>query len=219
MRTVSLLRKLFMALTGLFLSFFLIIHLFGNLQLFLEPAMAQEQFNAYSELLSGNFIIKIVSYVLYFSIIAHVVCALIITIHNRKSAGSYKLDRRSRASTWESRNMGFLGAVLLVFLVIHFADFWYTYKFGTIGLDPFGKKDLYTMVITTFSSGIYVAIYIISILALGLHLRHGVYSAIRTLGVFNPKYVQALKVTGLIYTYAMTLGFIAIPLYVFLKQL
>ncbi len=219
MRTVSLLRKLFMALTGLFLSFFLIIHLLGNFQLFLEPAVAQEQFNYYSDLLSGNIIIKVVSFVLYFSIIGHIICALIISIHNRKVAGQYKVDRRGRASAWESRNMGFLGTILFVFLVIHFADFWYVYKFGEIGIDPFGKKDLYTVVVTTFSNIFYVIIYVISMLALGLHLRHGVHSAMRTLGVFNPNYVKGLRVVGLVYTYAITLGFVAIPLFVFFKQL
>lgn len=207
-----------MAMTGLFLSFFLIVHLFGNLQLLLPEHQAQLQFNHYSHLLSGNILIKLVSYILYFSIIGHSVVALIITLKNNKSGGKYQLDHRGRASKWESRNMGFLGTVILIFLVIHLANFWYVYKFGTIPEDSNGNKDLYIVVKEVFSSGWYVAAYILSAVALGYHLRHGVYSAVRTLGLFHPKYVGYLKTIGLIYTYAITIGFAVIPIYVYLTQ-
>lgn len=207
-----------MALTGLFLCFFLIIHLLGNLQLFLPAPRGQLQFNHYSELLSGNILIMIISYVLYFSILAHAALALLITLKNKQSGGTYHLDRRSRASAWESRNMGFLGTIILVFLVIHLANFWYVYKFGTIPIDSNGRKDLYAVVIRVFSIGWYVLIYSLSMIALGYHLRHGVYSATRTLGVYHPKYVRLLKIIGLVYTYSITLGFIAIPIYIYLTR-
>lgn len=208
-----------MAITGLFVCFFLVIHLLGNLQLFLPPARAQLQFNYYSALLSGNIIISIIAYILYFSLISHAVLALLITIQNKRSGGSYKVDRRSRASAWESRNMGFLGAVILFFLIVHLANFWYVYKFGSIPYDVNGRKDLYAVVLNVFSIGWYVLIYCIGMLALGYHLRHGVYSATRTLGIYHPKYVFWFKIIGLIYTYSVTLGFMAIPIYVYLTQL
>jgi len=218
MWNITLIRKILMALTGLFLCFFLIIHLLGNLQLFLPAPQGQIQFNHYSELLSGNILIAIISYVLYFSIFGHAVLALIITIQNRRSGGIYRHDKRSRASKWESRNMGFLGTIILVFLVIHLANFWYVYKFGVIPVDANGRKDLYTVVMNVFAIKWYVIIYSISMVALGYHLRHGVYSATRTLGVYHPKYVRWLKIIGLVYTYSITIGFIAIPIYIYLKQ-
>lgn len=218
MLNVTLAQKLLMAITGLFLCFFLIIHLLGNLQLFLPADRAQLQFNYYSELLSGNILIAIISYVLYFSFLAHAILALIITVRSKKASGSYKPDKRARASAWESRNMGFLGTIILIFLVIHLANFWYVYKFGTIPLDLNGRKDLYTVVIEIFSIDWYVVIYSISMIALGYHLRHGVYSATRTLGFYHPKYVRLLKIIGLIYTYSITIGFVAIPIYVYLTQ-
>ncbi len=76
----TLSRKMLMCLTGLFLGFFLLIHFLGNLQLFLPQEQAHLQFNAYSHFLSGNIIIKIVSYVLYASIILHAVDGLMITL-------------------------------------------------------------------------------------------------------------------------------------------
>lgn len=218
MRSTTLMRKLFMALTGLFLSFFLVIHLLGNLQLFLPAATAQEQFNYYSALLSENGFIKLVSYALYFSLLGHAVMAIQITIKNRKAAGKYQLDKRARASSWASRNMGFLGFVLFFFLVVHFADFWYVYKFGAIAKDKLGQKDLYSVVIAAFSNIGYVLIYSFAMIALAFHLRHGVYSAVRSMGVFHPKYVRLIKILGLFFTYAISLGFIAIPIFIYLKQ-
>src|SRR5271154_3700128 len=109
----TLSRKNLMALTGLFLCFFLVIHLFGNLQLLLPAESARWQFNFYSKLLSENLFIQLISYVLFASILAHAVYALLITVQNRRSNGQrYAYDRRSAASKWYSRQMGLLGTII-----------------------------------------------------------------------------------------------------------
>ncbi len=205
-----------MCLTGLFLGFFLLIHFLGNLQLFLPQEQAHLQFNAYSHFLSGNIVIKIVSLVLYTSIILHAIDGLVITIKNRKSGGTYQSDRRGRASKWYSRNMGILGTLILIFLVIHFQNFWYVYKFGSLPLDDKGNKDLYILVITVFKEWWYVVIYVISMIALCYHLIHGIYSAVRTLGLFHPKYVKWIKIAGIAYSVIISVGFALMPVYVFL---
>lgn len=204
-----------MCVTGLFLSFFLLIHFLGNLQLFLPQEQAHLQFNAYSHFLSGNIIIKIVSYVLYTSIIVHAVDGLIITLRNRKSGGNYRNDNRKRASTWASRNMGILGTLILIFLVIHFQNFWYVYKFGNLPLDDHGNKDLYILVITVFKEWWYVLIYVVSMIALSYHLLHGIQSAVRTLGVFHPKFVRWFKYAGIAYSLVICCGFALMPIYIF----
>lgn len=211
----SLSRKILMGLTGLFLCFFLIIHLLGNLQLFLPAEKAHLQFNAYSHFLSGNPFIKIVSYVLYTSIILHALYALIITIKNKQSGGSYKNDKRGRASKWYSRNMGILGTILFVFLIIHFKNFWYEYKFGSLPLDANGNRDLYTLVVTTYQEWWYVLIYVLAMIALGYHLLHGFFSAVRTLGVFHPKFVKWFRYIGIAYSVIISLGFAIIPVYIY----
>ncbi|MCL1666868.1 succinate dehydrogenase cytochrome b subunit [Elizabethkingia ursingii] len=212
----TLSRKMLMCLTGLFLGFFLLIHFLGNLQLFLPQEQAHLQFNAYSHFLSGNIVIKIVSLVLYTSIILHAIDGLVIIIKNKKSGGTYQSDRRGRASKWYSRNMGILGTLILVFLVIHFQNFWYVYKFGSLPLDDKGNKDLYILVITVFKEWWYVVIYVISMIALCYHLIHGIYSAVRTLGLFHPKYVKWIKIAGIAYSVIISVGFALMPVYVFL---
>lgn len=211
----TLFRKYLMALTGLFLCFFLVIHLLGNLQLFLPGEMARNSFNWYSHLLSGNIFIKIISYVLYASIVVHCVDALLITVFNSKRAGNYAYDKRAAASKWYSRNMGILGTIILVFLVFHFKDFWYQYKFGTMPLDDAGNKDLYEIVIKAFQNIWYVLFYVLAMFALGYHLLHGFYSAARSLGIYHPRYVAFIRIFGAWYSYIITLGFVAIPLYIY----
>lgn len=217
-RQTTLIKKIFMALTGLFLAFFLIIHLLGNFQLLIPGEEGKLQFNSYSHLLSGLLIIKLVSYVLYFSIFYHVFDAAWITYDNWKANDkSYKKDKRAEVSGWISRNMGFLGSIILIFLIIHFRDYWYVYKFGSVPLDADGNKDLYTIVVASFQELWYVILYVIAILALGLHLMHGVSSASRTLGLYNEKYIKWVKYIGYAFSICITLGFVIIPILIYLK--
>ena len=182
-------------------------------------AQAKVQFNWYSHLLSGNIIIKIVSYVLYISIIAHALYALIITRTNNVAEGTkYVYDKRGASSKWESRNMGILGTIILVFLIIHFKDYWYQYNFNSLPTDAKGNKDMYTVVVKSFEQWWYVLIYELSFIALGFHLLHGFFSAARTLGLYHPKYAKGIKLLGWIYTTFITLGFMLVPIYVYLKN-
>jgi succinate dehydrogenase / fumarate reductase cytochrome b subunit len=213
MHTLS--RKNLMALTGLFLCFFLVIHLFGNLQLLLPAASARWQFNFYSKLLSENIFIALISYFLFASILAHAVYALLITRQNRRANGQgYAYDRRGVSSKWYSRNMGLLGTILLFFLVIHLRDFWYQLQFGHVPLDKDGQKDLYTLVVKVYQNGWYVLIYVLSMGALGYHLLHGFFSAARTLGFYNARYVQWVRIFGWIYSVGISAGFALIPVYI-----
>ncbi|MCY2686434.1 succinate dehydrogenase cytochrome b subunit [Salinimicrobium sp. TH3] len=212
----SITRKNLMAITGLFLSFFLIIHLLGNLQLLLPAEEAQLQYNSYSHLLGGNILVKLVAYVLYLCIILHTLDAIYLSYKRKQANGiSYAYDRRGRASSWYSRNMMALGIIIFVFLVIHFKDFWYHYKFGELPLDANGNKDLYTLVVLAFEQLWYVILYIIAILALGYHLLHGVFSAHRTIGLYHPMYNRIVRVLGVVFAATMTLGYIIIPLFLY----
>ncbi len=214
----SLSRKTFMALTGLFLCVFLIVHLGGNLQLLLPRETARESFNAYSHVLSGNPLIKLVSWVLYASILSHSLDALLLTLRNRRAAGRYAVDRRDAASHWYARSMGILGSVILVFLVIHFRDFWYPYRFGALPADKWGNHDLYALVVRAYADWWYVAIYVLAMIALGYHLLHGFFSAARTLGVFHPRSAAWIRISGIVYSVVIAVGFSVIPIYLHLTQ-
>ena len=211
----TLSEKNLMALTGLFLCLFLVVHLLGNLQLLLPAQVAQWQFNFYSKLLSGNIFIQLVSYILFASILAHAIYALVITIKNRRSNGKrYEYDRRGVSSKWYARRMGLLGTIILFFLIIHLRDFWYQLQFGHVPLDKDGQKDLYTLVVTVYQNGWYVLIYALCMVALGYHLLHGFFSAARTLGVYHPRYVEWIKVLGWVYSVGVSAGFALVPIYV-----
>ncbi|MCL7988851.1 succinate dehydrogenase cytochrome b subunit [Sphingobacterium sp. lm-10] len=128
--TSSLGKKLVMSLTGLFLCTFLIVHLIGNFQLFSDDL--GYSFNNYAYFMTHFTPIKVTSYLLYASIIIHAVYALILTIRNKAARPiEYNQYDGKANSTWNSRNMGILGTILLVFIVTHMQNFWFQYKFGT----------------------------------------------------------------------------------------
>lgn len=119
-------KKLIMSLTGLFLCMFLIVHLVGNLQLFYNDS--GKAFNEYAYTMTHFAPIKVVSYLLYASIIVHAVYALILTLKNRKARPiAYHSFNGAANSAWNSRNMGVLGTILLVFIVTHMNHFWYKF--------------------------------------------------------------------------------------------
>lgn len=122
----SLGRKLIMSLTGIFLCTFLIVHLIGNLQLFKNDA--GYAFNQYAYFMTHFTPIKVVSYLLYASIVLHAIYALILTLKNRaaRPIGYAQFDGKAN-STWNSRNMGILGTIVLVFLATHMYNFWWKY--------------------------------------------------------------------------------------------
>lgn len=124
--TSSLGRKLIMSLTGIFLCVFLVVHLIGNLQLFKNDD--GYAFNQYAYFMTHFTPIKVVSYLLYASIILHAVYALILTRKNKaaRPIGYAQFDG-SANSKWNSRNMGILGTIILVFLATHLQNFWWKY--------------------------------------------------------------------------------------------
>ncbi|HRQ30647.1 MAG TPA: succinate dehydrogenase cytochrome b subunit [Saprospiraceae bacterium] len=216
----TLFRKILMSLTGLFLAFFLIIHLLGNFQLLLDPEIAREQYNWYSTTLSHNILIEIVAKILYVSLLLHILDALYITIKNRQADGrNLKVDTRGKVSYWHSRNMGVLGVVILIFLVIHLKDYWYIYKFGELPLDEQGQKDLYTIVIASFKNIWYVIIYLLGFIGLGFHLAHGVASGFRTLGLYHKTWVNIMKYIGIAFAILIPLAYAIIPVIIYIKNL
>ncbi len=138
----SLGKKLIMALTGLFLCTFIIVHVGGNLLLFSNDNGFG--FNVYANFLTHFPPIEVIAYILYLSIVVHALYALIITLKNRKARPvGYAVTSKSDA-TWSSKNMGLLGSFLLLFIVIHMSDFWFRYlKVKTMGFKAY-RTDLGT---------------------------------------------------------------------------
>ncbi len=209
-----------MSLTGLFLCSFLIVHVAGNLQLF--KGDGGRAFNEYTYFMTHNPLIITVSYLLYTSIIVHASMALILTRHNQDSRPvKYAYAKPEANSPWSSRNMGVLGTVLLIFIVLHMRTFWFEMHFGSVPMAEYdGKeyKDLYTVVVAAFSQLWYVAVYVVCMIALGYHLVHGFKSGFQTLGVRHKKYTPLIEFLGtFVFAIVIPALFAVMPIYMYLK--
>ena len=215
----SLAKKYWMALTGLFLCTFLIAHLAGNLVLFNLSQEGMIAFNEYAEFMTTFPPIKIVSYVLYASIIFHAVDGLYLAYQNKKARPvKYAYSKPGANSTWYSRQMAVLGTLLLIFLVIHMRSFWYEMHFGEIGRDINDRKDLWTVTVTAFDQLWYVLFYVFSMAALGFHLLHGFRSGFQSLGLNHPRYNKAINAFSYVFGVFIPLLFAAIPLWIYVHR-
>ncbi|QMU27655.1 succinate dehydrogenase cytochrome b subunit [Adhaeribacter radiodurans] len=210
-------RKVIMSITGLFLCSFLVVHLIGNLQLFKNDA--GQAFNIYSEFMGHNPVIRTLEIVLLLGFFFHIYDAYMLTSRN-KSARSvkYAVNHLDQNSNWSSRNMGLLGTVILVFLLVHLYNFFWRARFGDIPADSYGNENLYMVVVESFQIWWYVLLYVIAMAALCFHLIHGFASAFQTLGLNHKKYTPAIKAIGYGFSILVCLGFAAMPLYFFFQS-
>lgn len=215
-------KKVIMSLTGLFLISFLVIHLIGNLQLLKSDG--GQAFNEYTVFMTTNPVIKTISYLLYASILIHIIYSLILSVNNRDARPVRYAQYKGEAnSSWSSRNMGLLGTIILIFLVIHLKSYWYGLKVGAVPIityPEFGEaSDLYTVVKTSFSQWWYVALYVISMIGLAYHLLHGFASAFQTLGLHHMKYTPFIQKVGMAFAIIVPLLFALIPIIMFMNSL
>jgi len=210
-------KKVIMSLSGLFLIIFLIGHLAGNLQLYVQDG--GETFNKYGKFMTTNPLIKVLSYITYISFLLHIIYSIILTIYNKRARPTgYAINSRNNNSRWASRNMGVLGTFILIFLIIHLQGLWYKYRFGEVPIviyDGMEFRDLYTITIAVFSEWYWVLIYTISMVALAFHLSHGFSSAFQTLGINHKKYTPFIKKLGLVYSIIVPALFASIPIYIY----
>ncbi|WP_162418908.1 succinate dehydrogenase cytochrome b subunit [Cyclobacterium roseum] len=213
-------KKLLMALTGIFLILFLVVHLAGNLQLLLPDD--GKAFNIYAETMASNPLIRVVGILNFGFIALHAIYSAILTRHNKKSRPvGYAVTNASANSTWSSRNMGILGALILVFILVHLRGFWYEFKFGEIPYvtyDGVTYKDGYTVVAAAYENILYVIFYVVSMGVLAFHLSHGFASAFQTLGINHSKYTPFIKKLGLGFAIIIPALFALIPIIMFLQN-
>lgn len=214
-------RKSIIAATGLFLCLFLIVHLSANCILILPEETASRLYNAYSTFLRENPLIKVVAYALYLSIILHVVYALIVTIQNRKAKPKkYDINNWQENSSWASQNMGLIGVFILLFIVVHLANFWARIKLGMgkgVGVDSFGNMDVYEVTSSLFHNIYYVIFYSFLMIPLGFHLHHGLKSAFKSLGFYHKNGLKILSKIALVYALIISILFAIIPFIVYFK--
>ena len=220
----TIFKKIIAALSGLFLTLFLLGHLAGNLQLFIPGIEGQTQFNKYALFMTTNPAVKVLSIITYTSILIHIFLTLYLSWQSKQARPiAYAVSSGSSNSTWSSNNMAILGTALLIFIIIHLRSFWYEMHFGDIPYqylnDGTKLKDLYLITTSAFNDPIYTLFYVLCMAALALHLKHGLESALQTIGLKLPNYEMALKYITTFIALAIPATFASIPIYLFLKNL
>lgn len=202
----SILKKVFMALTGLGLVGFLVAHLLGNLLLL----MGSEKFNAYAAMMEGNTMLVIPAEIGLIGIFAiHVYNGFKLTFEN-KAARPENYEQRNTLgeSTFASRTMIWTGGLIFFFLIFHIMMFKFGDKHG-----PNNTMRMYELVVEEFKQPQVAIFYVVSMLFLGLHLSHGLSSAFMTLGLIKPGWRPKLRGIGFAAGWGLALGFAVLPLW------
>ena len=203
-------KKLLTGITGLGLLLFVVVHLLGNLTLFFSaPA-----FNQIAHLIDSlGPLLYLIEFVLVAMVLVHAFLGIKIFL-GRLRARPVSYDRYTSAGkpsrqSWGSRTMIFSGALLGGFLVWHLA----TFKFGVVySLPNSGDRDLARLVFETFQKPEYTFGYVAILSFLGLHLRHGIWSALQSLGVATK---PSTFLASAVIASAIALGFIGLPLAIY----
>ena len=206
-----------MAVTGLIGIGFVIVHIAGNLQAF----VGQSKLNAYSAMLHGplNELVWLLRVILIVAVVLHVTMAYQLTVRSREARPIAYQHREPQVSTLASRTMKWGGVLLLVFIVFHILHFT-TETVDPAGVrgmtDLRGDRDVYGNVISAFRTPWVTAFYVVAMLFLLLHLFHGAWSSVRTLGLSKPSRNPLNRRVSTIIAFVVWLGFTAVPVAVFL---
>lgn len=204
-------KKAVVAGTGILLVGFLLVHMLGNLQIFEGPGEGGQpaKIDQYGQLLRFEPALLWTARVgLLLALILHVVTTLRLAAENRQARPQGYAVRRSQASTLASRTMAVGGLLLLSYAVYHILHF----TVGTAHPDLFEHGRVYDNVVRSFSRPEIAVVYLLAMLVLYFHLRHGILSACRTLGANHPEHLQALGRAGALIAALICLGFAAVPL-------
>lgn len=211
-------KKQMMAITGLAWCGFVTGHMLGNLLYLVGP----DAFNAYGHGITSN---KPVYYAietgLLLTLVLHIVFAFMVVMENRAArpvgyaVGQQKSGKT--AATFASRTMKYSGALILVFVVLHLITFKYGPYYPTAGADGHEIRDLARIMNEVFASPGYVIWYAAAMLMLAFHLTHALWSSLQTLGLIPHGREKALRCVSYAYGWAVAIGFVVNPLYIFFR--
>jgi len=202
--------KLLIGLTGLLLFLYLILHLAGNALIFAGPDI----FNTYSHALISNPLI----------IPIEIALLLVFLLHVYKAVANYVANRRARPIGYEQKRLAghtsrkslasstmiWSGALVFLFIIVHVKQFKYGAWYQTVSDDPI--RDLARTEYEVFAQPLWVAVYVIATLLVGLHLRHGISSGFQSIGFDHPVYTRRLMQWGVAFAILIGVGLAIIPL-------
>jgi len=216
-------RKILMALSGFFLMFFLLQHLVINTL----SVISSDMFNEVSHFMGTNPLVQFaLQPVLIFSVFFHLGMGIYLDLKNKQARPiNYVMNRPSENASWMSRNMIITGITIMLFLGLHFYDFWIpemNTKFiegDMTGLLANGEEFRYFEELQHKFVDVWrVALYVLSFVFLSLHLMHGFQSSFQSVGFNSNKYTPILKKLGTLYATLIPLGFIFIAIFHFINS-
>jgi succinate dehydrogenase / fumarate reductase cytochrome b subunit len=210
----SITKKIWMALLGLFLMVFLLVHL--GINLCLLRGDGGKWFRDAAHFMGTNYIVKVFEVILFGGFILHILIGIILQVKNWFSRPVRYMVTNKTPTTFLSKYMIYTGAIVFTFLVIHLFNFFFI-KFGWVGspvpmMDD-GEPDFAGVARFLFSQPAYSIVYIGMIIGLGFHLYHAFQAAFQTLGLDHKTYTPFITGFGIFYAIVIPLGYIIIPLY------
>lgn len=206
-------RKILMAVTGLLLVGFITVHLLGNLSIFVGP----DAINAYAHKLQSLgalvWVFRLIMLVLF---VVHVTLGIQLSMENRAATPiNYAIKERQK-TTFSSESMLYTGLILLAFLIYHLLHFTVQVIYpeaasSNLPLDAAMRPDVYSMVINGFQTPFISIVYIVAMMALFLHLAHGLSSFLQTFGLNNGPSHEKVQLGGKIVAVGYLLAYVAIP--------
>ena len=207
-------RKVVMSLTGIALILFLTFHCCMNL----VALFSGEAYNAICEMLGANWYAVVATMGLAALAVLHIVYAFILTAQNRKARGENRYEVATTVNPgkveWASKNMLVLGIIIAIGLLVHLQNFWYNMMFAELtGMSvAHSPADGFAFMQDTFSNPYLAGLYIIWFVAIWLHLTHGFWSSLQTLGLSGKTWFCRWKTIGYIYVTLLMLGFLVVVL-------
>ena len=207
--------KLLMGLTGLALFIYMVLHLAGNALIFAGP----EIFNEYSHKLISNPLIIPIEIALLGIFLLHIYKAVSLWMAN-SAARPVKYNKKELAGhtsrkSVSSTTMFWSGLFIMVFVVIHVKQFKFGSWYQTVSDSP--VRDLYRTEVEVFQNPLWVVLYVVATLLVGLHLRHGFSSAFQSLGLDHPLYTRRLTAIGVFFAILIGVGLAVIPVWVYFR--
>jgi succinate dehydrogenase cytochrome b subunit len=202
-------RKAVMAVTGLLMVLFVAMHLLGNLSIFAGP----NGINAYAEKLHALApVVWATRIVMLVAVVLHVILSLVITAENWAAKPTKYAVQKSLRATFAGKTMIWTGVLIAAFVGYHLLHFTFRVTPGLVlGEDAQNRFDVFTMVVSSLQTAPIAAIYVVAMVALFLHLSHGIQSTFQTLGLSNGKLLPQYGLWGKVASGFFLIGYGAIP--------
>ena len=209
-KTNSVFKKIVMAVSGILMLLFLIAHMVGNLHVF----QGAKSFNSYSEwlrtvgepALPPRTLLTIIEIVLVVAVVAHMWSAISLWRQAKRARPQAYVTKKSVAQTYASRTMRWGGVIIALFIVYHLLDL----TFGVA--NPAGTDATpYGRLVASFQNPFATTVYVITLLLLGMHLRHGIWSATQTLGQSNRRREKSVNIFATVFAVLLIAGYLVVP--------